>query len=71
MATRTVTIPVSRHQHLPPLPDQRQTTRDTEQSPNRAGIRMPRGARPRVAEAISSPGWGRLDGPAASVGRSV
>ena len=71
MATRTVTIPVSRHQHLPLLSDQRQTTRDTEQSPNRAGIPMPRGARPRVAEAISGPGWGRLDGPSASAGRGA
>lgn len=71
MATRTVTIPDSRHQQLPPLPDQQQTTTDTEQSPNRAGIPMPRGARPRVAEAIASPGWGRLDVPSASARRGV
>jgi hypothetical protein len=71
MVTRSVTFPVSPHQHLPSSPDQRQTTRDTEQSPNRAGIRMPRGARPDATQACVSPGAGRVYGPSANAGRGA
>jgi hypothetical protein len=69
MATRTLTIPVTPHQHPSPSSEQRQTTTDTEQSPNRAGIRMPRGARPPATQACVSPGAGRVFGPSANARR--
>jgi hypothetical protein len=71
MATRSLTIPVTPHQHPSPSSEQRQTTTDTEQSPNRAGIRMPRGARPHATQACVSPGAGRVFGPSANARRGA